>query len=420
MFILKAAIITIGDEILIGQIVDTNSQWIAAELQKIGVSIYEIRSVQDDQTHILKALKEAENNADIVLITGGLGPTKDDITKHTLAKYFRDTLQINQPIVNHIQEMFSKKGISFSELNRQQGLLPTKCIPLQNDLGTAPGMWFEENKTIFISLPGVPYEMKGLMKAQVLPKIQNKFTLPCIIHKTILIYGVEESTLALLLEDWESQLSKDLSLAYLPSIGKLRLRISGKSFSENLLKKEIETAYIQLKNTISDITVEVDEGNTIEVVVAKLLVDRKKSLALAESCTGGAISQLLTSHAGASGFFKGGLVCYTEALKIKELGVSKKIISKYSVVSTAVAEAMALGIQKKMNADYAIATTGNAGPTTDLTDKPVGVVCIAIACPDKIISQEFNFGEPREKVIQRTSYKALELLRSEITKNYGK
>ena len=415
---LKAEIITIGDEILIGQIVDTNSQWMAIELNKIGVSVSQITSVQDERGPILEALKLAEQNADIVLLTGGLGPTKDDITKHTLARYFQDTLVLNASIVLHIQEMFSKRGIPFSELNRQQGLVPSKCIPLHNALGTASGMWFDKNETVFVSLPGVPYEMKGLMVDQVLPKIQKTFTLPYILHKTLITYGMGESAVALRIEAWENQLPEQVRLAYLPSAGKLRLRLSGKGFSKELVTAQIEKEVKRLEPLIADILVGLEDTQNIEVVVSQLLCEKAMTLAVAESCTGGRISSLLTANPGASDFFVGGLVAYTAALKTKELNVSEQLIAMHSVVSSQVAEAMALGVRQKMNSDFAIATTGNAGPSADQTDKEVGSVCIAIATPEGVFSEEFNFGSPREKVIQRSSFKALEMLRKEILKNY--
>jgi len=415
---LKAEIITIGDEILIGQIVDTNSQWMAIELNKIGVSVSQITSVQDERGLILEALKLAEKNADIVLLTGGLGPTKDDITKHTLARYFQDTLVLNASIVSHIQEMFSKRGIPFSELNRQQGLVPSKCVPLHNALGTASGMWFDENETVFVSLPGVPYEMKGLMVDQVLPKIQKTFTLPYILHKTLITYGMGESAVALRIEAWENQLPEQVRLAYLPSAGKLRLRLSGKGFSKELLTAQIEKEVKRLEPLIADILVGLEDTQNIEVVVGQLLREKAMTLAVAESCTGGRISSLLTANPGASDFFVGGLVAYTAALKTKELNVSEQLIAMHSVVSPQVAEAMALGVRQKMNSDFAIATTGNAGPSADQTDKKVGSVCIAVATPEGVFSEEFNFGSPREKVVQRSSFKALEMLRKEILKNY--
>lgn len=417
---MKAEIITIGDEILIGQIVDTNSQWLAQKLNAIGVSVYQVSSVQDDKAHILSALKDAESRADIVLITGGLGPTKDDITKHTLATYFDDSLVLNTEVVAHVQAMFQKRGIPFSELNRLQGMVPSKCTVLPNKVGTAPGMLFRQNNTVFVSMPGVPFEMKALMEASVLPYLQQEFTLPFILHKTIITYGIGESSMAELLEDWELQLPNALRLAYLPSPGKLRLRLTAKGNTLQQLETAIDKEVKRLHTIIGDSIVGYDDGETIEKIVASLLTQESQTLSVAESCTGGAIASQFVQHPGASTFFKGGIVAYTAAIKQQELEVSEALIEKYSVVSTQVAEAMAIGIQKKMKTHYSIATTGNAGPSTDVTDKTVGCVCIAIATPEGIYSEEFNFGSPRDKVIQRTTNKALELLRKEILKNCKK
>ncbi|MFC2109764.1 CinA family nicotinamide mononucleotide deamidase-related protein, partial [Bacteroidota bacterium] len=399
-------------------IVDTNSQWMGVELNKIGVQVYQIASIQDDKDHILKALKDAGENADIVIVTGGLGPTKDDITKHTFATFFEDQLVLDEGVVAHVKKMFATRGIPFSDLNRDQGLVPSKCTVLHNALGTAPGMWLEKNNTIYISLPGVPFEMKGLMSESVLPKLQEKFTLPFIQHKTIMTYGMGESALAETIEEWEDALPKHISLAYLPSPGTVKLRLSGSSTNKQKLSEEIEQQVLALQDIIGELIVGFDTGETIQVLVGKLLTEKKQTLSVAESCTGGMISQLLTENPGASNFFMGGVVAYHANVKVNELQVSEDLIKKHTVVSKEVAEAMAIGIQKKMGTSYALATTGNAGPTTDDTDKSVGVVCIAVATPKGVFSEEFNFGTPREKVILRSSNKALELLRKEILKNY--
>ncbi len=417
---MKAEIITIGDEILIGQIVDTNSQWMGVELNKIGVSVSQITSIQDDTAHILKAFKEASENADIVLVTGGLGPTKDDITKHAFATFFEDELVLDIGVVEHVKGMFAKRGIPFSDLNRDQGLVPSKSIVLHNALGTAPGMWVENNGTVFVSMPGVPYEMKGLMTKEVLPRLQEKFTLPYIQHTTLMTYGMGESSLSEKIEDWENKLPSTVSLAYLPSPGVVKLRLSGKSFEKDKLALEIAAEVRALEKLIPELIVGFDREETIQVVLAEMLKENKRTLSLAESCTGGFIAQLFTATPGASSFFKGALVAYTEAIKKQELGVSQNTLDQYSVVSKEVAIQMALGANKKFDTDFAIATTGNAGPSTDNTDKSVGVVCIAIATPNGVFAEEFNFGNPREKVIQRSSNKALELLRKEIIKNYTK
>ncbi|SNR38458.1 competence/damage-inducible protein A [Lutibacter flavus] len=414
---MQAEIITIGDEILIGQILDSNSKWIAEELNKIGVSVYQITSIQDNKEHILKALREAKSKSDIVILTGGLGPTKDDITKLTLTEYFDDHLELNLEIVEHIKKMFAKINYPFSDLNRDQALVPSKCTPLKNNWGTAPGMWFHYNNQVTISLPGVPNEMKGLMLNSVLPKLTETFHLPYILHKTILTYGMGESMVAERIEDWENNLPNFIKLAYLPGYGKLRLRLSAKGDYKELLEKRINKEVENLMKIIPDIIIGFDDSETIEVAIGALLSDKKQTLAIAESCTGGNISKMITLIPGSSKYFVGSVVAYQAFIKTLELNVSKELIEENTVVSGQVAEAMARGIQKKYNTSYAIATTGNAGPTTDLTDKTVGTVFIAIATPTRIFSKEYFFGKPREKVIERASIKALELLRKEILKN---
>ena len=290
---MNAEIITIGDEILIGQITDTNSKWIAEELNKIGVSVFQITSIQDDKQHILNALKEAESRADIIILTGGLGPTKDDITKYTLAEYFDSELEINEKVVDFIKKMFAKMNYPFTEVNRLQGLVPVKCTVLKNKLGTAPGMWFDERQKVFVSLPGVPNEMKGLMLTEVLPRIQKQFDLPFIIHRTILTYGMGESMVAERIEDWEENLPAFIKLAYLPSYGKLRLRLSAKGNSKEILETRLEKEIITLTSIIDDIIVGYDDSEVIEKMLGKLLIGKNLTVSSAESCTGGAILNLL-------------------------------------------------------------------------------------------------------------------------------
>ena len=415
---MKAEIITIGDEILIGQIVDTNSQWIGTELNKIGVSVYQITSIQDDKQHILNALKEAQERADIVIITGGLGPTKDDITKYTIAEYFKDTLELNEEVVNHIIALFAKHNIPFGELNRLQGMMPTKATYLKNNLGTAPGMWFYENKTVFVSLPGVPNEMKGLMTDKVLPKIQQQFKLPFIIHKTIITYGLGESSLAERIEDFENNLPSFIKLAYLPNYGKVRLRLSAKGDDKKLLEDSLEEQIAVLYKIIPDIITGIGEDGEIEKRVGVLLVKSGKSVCTAESLTGGKIASTIVSVPGSSAYYKGGFVTYSAETKINLLGVSKQTIEKYSVVSTEVAKEMAIGAKEKLQTNYAIAVTGNAGPTTDHNDKSVGVVFIALATDTEVVVKEFNFGKPRGRVIDKTVNESLDMLQKEILKNF--
>ena len=414
---MQAEIITIGDEILIGQILDSNSKWIATELNKIGVSVYQITSIQDDKVHILEALKNAQSKVDIVILTGGLGPTKDDITKLTLAEYFNDVLILNSEIVEHIKVMFAKVNYPFTEVNKNQALVPSKCTPLFNTVGTAPGMWFETNNKVVISLPGVPFEMKTLMSLSVLPKIQETFKLPFILHKTILTYGMGESMVAARIEDWENNLPNFVKLAYLPSYGNVRLRLSAKGNTKKELEIAVNIEVDKLTSIIGDIIIGFDEDETIEVSIGQLLKEKKQTISITESCTGGSICKRITAIPGASNYFMGGIIAYNAAIKVNELGVKKYLIDEFSVVSSEVAEAMALGIQQKYQTTFAIATTGNAGPTTDITDTTVGTVFIAIATPSDVYSEEFFFGKPREKVIERATNKALEMIRKEILKN---
>jgi nicotinamide-nucleotide amidase len=415
---MKAEIITIGDEILIGQIVDTNSQWIGIELNKIGVSVYQITSIQDDKQHILNALKEAQERVDLVIITGGLGPTKDDITKKTIAEYFNDTEFIEYPeVVEHIKELFQKINHPFNEIQKYQAQLPSKATYLKNNYGTAPGMWFYENDTVFISLPGVPYEMKGLMTLEVLPRIQRQFKLPFISHKTIMTYGQGESVIAERIEDFENALPKHIKLAYLPSFGKVRLRLSGTGNDKEILENELQEKVSEIQSLISDVIVGLEDGDSIEKRVGELLIQQQKTLATAESITGGSIASTLVSVPGASAYFKGSFVSYSGEAKKNMLGISEKTIDEFTVVSKEVAEKMAIAARKKLDTDYAIAVTGNAGPTTDKTNTTVGVVFIALATKTNVIVEEFNFGQPREKVINRTVNKSLEILQKEIIKN---
>ncbi|WGD34030.1 competence/damage-inducible protein A [Olleya sp. YS] len=411
-----AEIITIGDEILIGQIVDTNSAFIGKMLNTIGVSVYQITSIQDDKDHLLKAFAEAEHNADIIIVTGGLGPTKDDITKHTLSQYFNDTLVQNDAVLHHVEYLF-KKYINqpISDINRKQALVPSKAKVLMNRFGTAPGMWLEKGNKTFISLPGVPYEMKALMENEVLPKLSQKYKRPFILHKTILTYGLGESAIADRLEAIEDNLPKHIKLAYLPSLGRVRLRLSGKSDNEDSLAQDIQQQVDNILPLIKDIFVGFQDSNEgLEQIIAKQLTKSGQTLALAESCTGGKLAEQFTAHSGASAFFKGAIVSYATQTKIDVLGVSEDLIKQHSVVSAPVAKAMAINVREKLKSDIAIATTGNAGPTKGDSDAEVGTVFIAIATKNGVVAHEFTMGNHRERVINKTVNKALELLQKEI------
>ncbi len=413
-----AEIITIGDEILIGQIVDTNSAYIATELNKIGVQVVQITSVQDEKNHILESLVNAEKRADIILLTGGLGPTKDDITKNTLCEYFEDTLVLNEKALHNIYELFEKHlNRTPNQQNILQAHLPSKAIALENKFGTAPGMWIEKNNTVFISMPGVPYEMNGLMQNEILPRLQKKFKRPIIVHKTILTTGMGESAIAEIIEDFENELPQDIKLAYLPSLGRVRLRLSTKGINEVALHAAIDKHVKQLQGLIGDIIIGYDEETSIEEVVANLLIKNNKTLSLAESCTGGQMARKVTKMSGASQYFAGGFVTYATQSKTNILGVSQELINKYTVVSAEVAEAMAKGAKERYETDFAVSTTGIAGPTKGDANEDVGTVFIGIATPAGVHSEKFNFGKDRQRVITNASNKAFELLRKEILKN---
>jgi competence/damage-inducible protein CinA-like protein len=415
---MQAEIITIGDEILIGQIVDTNSTFIAKALNKIGVSVYQITSIQDEKNHILQAISEAENNADVIIITGGLGPTKDDITKTTIAEYFDDILVQNDSVLKNIEslwEKFIKQPLS--QVNIDQALMPSKAKVLMNHFGSAPGMWLEKNEKVFISLPGVPFEMKALITNSVIPKLQKQFKLPFILHKTLLTYGLGESMLAARIEDWEDNLPDFIKLAYLPNLGKVRLRLSAKGVNKEDIIDEMDKQLDLLLPQIKDVFVGYEEDGTLESIIGKQLITLGKTLATAESCTGGKIAEQITAHSGASAYFKGSIVSYATQAKIDVLNIDKRLIEDYSVVSIQVAEAMATNVQQLFNVDYAIATTGNAGPTKGDADAEVGTVYIAIATPTKVYTKEFQLGNHRTKVIQKAVNKAFEMLQKEIFKN---
>lgn len=413
---MNCEIITIGDEILIGQITDTNSPWMAQQLNSIGISIVQMSSVMDTEIAIVNALQAAFQRVDLVMITGGLGPTNDDITKKTLTHFFQDELVLNTAVEMRLRKFFEGLNFPFRESDLQQAFLPSKAYILENKIGTASGMWFEKEGKIAISMPGVPTEMKHLMTEGVLPKLQQDFKLPFILHKTIITYGMRESDMAIRLTAFEAQLPEHIKLAYLPNYGKLRLRLTAKGNILNELEYQISNQVLLLESYLSDIVIGYEDF-LLEAEIGKLLVQRHQTLSTAESFTGGNIAHLITMIPGASRYFVGSIVSYTAHLKESELGVSADVIAAKSVVSAEVVEAMALGIQQKFHTDFAIATTGNAGPTTDKTDKSVGEVFIGIASPNGVQSHHFNFGQPREKVIMRASSKALELLYKEMIRS---
>jgi len=408
---MKAELLTIGDEILIGQIVNTNAVFLSKALNKIGIEIIQITSISDQKEHIIRALDASKKRANIVIITGGLGPTKDDVTKHTLCEYFKDTLVLNKKILDHIEDIFSKYITTpINDQNRQQALLPSKAKIFKNLHGTASGMWFEEKKRVFVSLPGVPFEMKSLMEYEVIPALQAHFERPFIIHKTALTYGLGESAIAQRIMQWENQLPKKIKFAYLPNLGRVRLRLSGKGKDEKYLKNQIDTAFDSLIPQIKDIFIGFEGETSLEEQIQNAFIEKKLTLAIAESCTGGEIAARLTKIPGASAYFKGSIITYQTETKLDLLAIPQELIQEHSVVSKEIVQAMASEAREKFNSNIAIATTGNAGPSKGDSSAEVGTVWIAIATAKEVFSEKFLFGKHRERVVQKAVNKALELL----------
>jgi len=414
---MKAEIITIGDEILIGQIVDSNSAFIARELNEVGISVVQITSISDEPNCILNALEQAQSRAELVITTGGLGPTKDDLTKQTLCDYFNDELVENKELLKHIEDLFAKYvETPINEYNRSQRFQPSKAELLFNTYGTAPGMWMSNDRGVVVSMPGVPFEMKAMVKEQLLPKIVERFNRPYIIHKTLVTYGPGETAIAEHIEEFEIQLPKQIGLAYLPNLGKVRLRLTAKGSDQQQLEDLIDQSYRELKNRLKDFVVSLGDDVDIELEIARLLTEKNKTLAVAESFTGGAISARFTHNPGASAYFKGSVVSYATSVKEEVLGVSRQLIKQYSVVSSQVAEAMAIGVKDKLESDFAIATTGNAGPSKGDSDQEIGTVFIAIATPKGVCSKKYSMGKNRERTVEKGVNRSLSLLFEEISK----
>ena len=404
-----AEIITIGDEILIGQIVDTNSAWIAHELNNIGIRVKQISSVSDDGQHILTALAEACNRADIILITGGLGPTKDDITKKTIAEYFNANLVENAEALKNVTAIFSRFNRSLLEVNRQQALVPANCEVILNNNGTAPGMWFNENGKIYISMPGVPHEMMYMMEDSVLPKLKLSLKLPVIVHKTILTVGEGESFLAERIVDIEDALPGFIKLAYLPKLGQVRLRLSGYGEDESFVKEKVNEYAARIIERVANV-VAAEEDIPIEKAILNFMAPRGLTLSVAESCTGGYISHLITQHPGSSQVFLGGAVSYSYELKERILGVKNETLWQYGAVSRETVKEMVEGALLNFKSDYALAVTGIAGPDGGTPEKPVGTVWIAVASGEKQIIKKVVFGNKRKQNIERTAISALNML----------
>lgn len=413
---MKAELLTIGNEILIGQIVNTNAVWMAQQLNLIGVSVVHMASVADEKTAILDAFESASRRADLVLITGGLGPTKDDITKKLFADYFGKPLVVNEDVLKDVSGFFEKRGRPLTEVNRRQAEVPEGCFVIRNKNGTAPGMWMEKNGVIFVSMPGVPFEMKGMMTDTVIPEIKKRFTLPFIYHKTILTQGIGESMLAELVSDWEDALTtKGISLAYLPSPGMVRLRLSSTGADEQALKQKVEAE----ANTLSQLAGKYiygyenygEEQPQLEEILGDLLKEKKLKLALAESCTGGYISHLITSIAGSSAYFNGCVVPYHNEYKHRLLKVDNEVFKTDGAVSEACVTAMAKETRHLFDADASIAVSGIAGPSGGTDDKPVGTVWIAVSYREKTLAKKFIFGDNRGRNIHMTAITAMNFLR---------
>jgi len=404
-----AEIITIGDEILIGQIVDTNSAWIAKQLNHIGIRVKQISSVSDDREHILAALAEAKNRADIIIITGGLGPTKDDITKKTLAEYFKVGMKEDRPTLEQVQSIFKKYNRPLLEVNRLQAQVPENCEVILNKNGTAPGMWFNHDGKVYVSMPGVPFEMMYMVEEQVLPKLKASFKLPFIYHKTILTVGEGESFLAERIADIEDSLPQYIKLAYLPKLGQVRLRLSGYGDNENTITREVNRYAQQLINRVANIVV-AEQDIPLEKAILNRMQTKGFTLSVAESCTGGYISHLFTQHPGSSAVFLGGAVSYSNQLKKIILGVKDETLGRYGAVSEETAKEMVEGAILNLKSDYAIAVTGVAGPDGGTADKPVGTVWIAVASVNKTMVKKFTFGTKRLQNIERTAVSALGML----------
>ena len=358
---MQAEIITIGDEILIGQIVDSNSAFLAKSLNTIGIEVSQITSVSDNEHAIINAMGASQQRVSLVLLTGGLGPTKDDITKTAFCRFFDDDLVHNPDVLAHIEKLFSQYvNVPINDLNRAQAMVPSRAVLLENQFGTAVGMWMEKNDTVFVALPGVPYEMKSIMDTQLIPKLKSHFKRPVLIHKTMMTYGWGESRIAEVIHDWEAALPAHIKLAYLPNLGRVRLRLTARGDNEDQLQMEVDQYFDSLRPLIGEIITGCESDRPIEAIIGGLLIDKQSSIAVAESCTGGRVAALMSSVPGASAYFYGGVVAYKTETKQDVLGVSKNLIQKYSVVSEEVALAMAKGVRDRMKSTLAIATTGNA------------------------------------------------------------
>ncbi len=413
---ITASIITIGDELLIGQVVDTNSGWMAQELNKIGVWVQYRVAVGDVKDDIIKALDEEGKRSNIILITGGLGPTKDDITKPLLCEYFGGKMVVDESALANVKNIFETiLKLPMLENNLKQAEVPDVCTVIQNRRGTAPGMWFEKEGKIFVSMPGVPHEMKGMMSDNVLTLLQQRFNMPHIVHRTLLVAGIGESFLAELIKNWENSLPPNIKLAYLPNYGMVRLRLTTNGDNKDEVEKELDIQFNELKRLVQEYLV-VDEDIALEALTGRLLKENNKTVATAESCTGGYIAHLLTSFPGASTYYMGGIVSYANDVKENLLSVDQDIINKHGAVSEETVRAMAKNVLEKINANYAIAVSGIMGPDGGSAEKPVGTVWIVVANQERAEVKKMYFRFDRKRNIELTATNALNLLRIFILK----
>ncbi len=409
----KVEIITIGDEILIGQIVDTNSAWMSVELNKAGFEIVQITSVHDDAAHIVASLDLALERADVVLFTGGIGPTKDDITKQTLSRYFGMQLVFNDEVYKNIEQVLTQRSRAVNELTRTQAFVPDGCTVIQNRVGTAPVTWFEKNGKVIVSMPGVPNEMKHIMSTEVIPRLSQRYKTPTIIHKNVIVQGYPESALAMKIADWENALPADIHLAYLPNYGIIKLRLSGVSEDPLALEFSINQQIAGLTEILADAIVAYDD-TPVEEMIGNLLTTKGMTLSTAESCTGGFIAHKITTVPGSSKYFKGSVVSYSNEVKVNVLNVLSDDIQLYGAVSRQVVEQMADNVRKLLKTDYALATSGVAGPDGGTAEKPVGLVWISVSSPKGVVSREFKFGNVRIQNIERIAQTAMLMLKEVI------
>ena len=408
-------IITIGDEILIGQIVDTNSAWMAMELNKEGFRVFQITTVTDNEQHILEAVDLAFKRADIVLVTGGLGPTKDDITKQTLCKYFKTNLVLNQGVIDNINELFINRPYVLNELTYGQAYVPESATIIQNKRGTAPVTWFDHGNKVLVSMPGVPSEMEWAMSNEIMPRIRKRFNTPSLLHKTVLVYGIPESSLAIKLTDWENNLPTCIKLAYLPTPGLVKLRMSGFLPDRKELENVIDQELVKLRSILGS-AILAEEDAPVEVIIGRLLKENNLQLATAESCTGGNIAHLITSVAGSSAYFNGSVVAYGNEVKHQMLGVSYATLTEFGAVSQEVVEQMAKGVLKQLDADIAVSVSGIAGPDGATEGKPVGTVWICVCTKDDMISRRFQYGSLRNRNISMATLSAFAMIKEIIEK----